>query len=52
MYTSLLKLLVGISQGSPLLYIGLIVILMASWGLIVLALTEIVIKLFDVRDTA
>jgi hypothetical protein len=52
MYTSLLRLLVGISEQSPLLYIGLIVILMASWGLIVAALTEIAVKLFDLRDAA
>ncbi len=52
MYVSLLRLFVQISQQSPLLYIGLIVILMASWGLIVAALTEIAIKLFDLRDTA
>jgi hypothetical protein len=50
MYVSLLRLFVQISQESPLLYIGLIVILMASWGLIVAALTEIAIKLFDVGD--
>ncbi len=52
MYVSLLQLLVQISQQSPLLYIGLMMILMASWGLIALALTEIAIKLFDVHDTS
>lgn len=50
MYVSLLRLLVGVSERSPLLYIGLVVFLMASWGLIVAALTEIAIKLFDIPD--
>ncbi len=52
MYVSLLRLYVQISQQSPLLYIGLIVMLMASWGLIVAAITELVVKLFDVSDVA
>jgi hypothetical protein len=50
MYVSLLRLYIEISQQSPLLFVGLIVLLMASWGLIVGALSEIVIRLFDVRD--
>lgn len=50
MYVSLLRLLVGISEQSPLLYIGFVVVLMASWGLIIAALTEIAINLFDVPD--
>ena len=48
MYVSLLRLLVDASGQSPLLYLGLIVVLMASWGLIVAAIGDIVIKLFDV----
>ncbi|MFH1085790.1 MAG: hypothetical protein V1772_08530 [Chloroflexota bacterium] len=50
MYTSLLRLYVEVSQQTPLLYVGLIVLLLASWALIVGAITEIVIRLFDVRD--
>ena len=50
MYVSLLRLYVEVSQ-NPLLYIGLVVLLMASWGLIVSAIFEIAIKLFDVPDT-
>jgi len=50
MYTSLLRLYVEVSQQNPLLYIGLIVLLMASWGLIVSAIAEMVIKVFDVPD--
>jgi hypothetical protein len=48
MYVSLLRLYVQVSQQSPILYIGLIMMLLASWGLIVSVITEIVIKLFDV----
>lgn len=48
MYVSLLRLLVDASEQSPLLYVGLIVVLMASWGLIVAAIVDITIKLFDV----
>ncbi|MEA3408289.1 MAG: hypothetical protein U9R48_09465 [Chloroflexota bacterium] len=50
MYVSLLRLYVEVCQ-NPLLYIGLIVLLMASWGLIVSAIFEIAIKLFDAPDT-
>jgi len=50
MYTSLLRLYVDVAQKSPLLYIGLIVLLMASWGLIVSAITEIAIRFFDIPD--
>ncbi|MFP3897226.1 MAG: hypothetical protein ACLFV5_10390 [Anaerolineales bacterium] len=49
MYVSLLRLYVEISQ-NPLLYIGLVVLIMASWGLIVTAILQIAIKLFDVSD--
>lgn len=51
MYVSLLRLCVEASQESPLLYLGLIVLLMASWGLIVTAITEIAIRIFDVPGT-
>ena len=50
MYASLLRLYVEVSQQSPLLYIGLVFLLMASWGLIVSAIMEMAIKLFDVPD--
>ena len=49
MYATLLRLYLQASQ-DVLLYIGLIVLLMASWGLIVSAIAEIAIKLFDVPD--
>jgi hypothetical protein len=49
MYVSLLRMFVEVSQ-SPVVYVGLILVLMASWGLIVSAITEIAIRLFDVRD--
>jgi len=47
MYVSLLRLLVDASGQSPLLYVGLIAVLLFSWGLIVAAIAEIVIRLFD-----
>jgi len=50
MYVSLLRLYVQVSQQSPLLYIGLIVLLLASWSLIVSALVDIVVKTFDVSE--
>ncbi len=50
MYVSLFRLYVEVSQQSPLLYIGLVVLLMASWALIVSAIVDIVIRVFDVRD--
>jgi hypothetical protein len=49
MVTSLLRLYMEVSQDA-LLYIGLLVLLMASWGLIVSAIAQIAIKLFDVSD--
>lgn len=49
MYVSLLRVLLEISQQSPVLYIGLIILLLTSWGLIVSAIAEIVIKAFDIR---
>ncbi len=51
MYVSLLRLYVEVSQQSPLLYIGLIMLLMASWGLVVLAIAEIAIRMFDIPDS-
>ena len=48
MYVSLLRVYLEVSQQSPLLYIGLIVLLMASWGLIVSAIVDIAIRMFDV----
>ena len=50
MYVSLLSLYVQVSQQSPLLYIGLISLLMASWGLIVSVITQVAIQLFDHPD--
>jgi hypothetical protein len=49
MYVSLLRLFVDISQQSPLLYVGVIVMLMASWGLIVAAIVDMAVKLSDTR---
>lgn len=50
MYVSLLRLYVEVSQESPLLYIGLIVLLMASWGLMVSAIIEMAVRAFDIPD--
>jgi hypothetical protein len=47
MYVSLLRLYVQVAEQSALLYLGLVVLLMASWGLIVTAIGEIVVRLFD-----
>lgn len=49
MYVSLLRLFVEVSQKSLLLYVGLVVLLMASWSLIVSAIVEIVVRVFDVK---
>ena len=51
MYASLLRLYLEISQQSPLLFIGLIMLLMTSWGLIVSAIFEIVVRVFDAPET-
>ena len=51
MFPSLLRLYTQVAQQSPLLSVGLIVLLMASWGLIVTALFEIAIHFFDVPDS-
>jgi len=48
-YASLLRLYIQVSE-TPLRYIGLMILLMASWGLIVTAIAEITIRLFDVSD--
>jgi hypothetical protein len=47
MYVSLLRLLVDASEQSPMLYLGLIAVLMASWGLIVAVIADVTVKLFD-----
>ncbi|MEN6480017.1 MAG: hypothetical protein ABFD20_10310 [Anaerolineales bacterium] len=47
MYVSLLRLYVEIADQSPLLYLGLVVLLMASWGLIVVAIGDLAVRLFD-----
>jgi hypothetical protein len=47
MYVSLLRLLVDASEQSPMLYVGLIALLMASWGLIVAVIADVTVKLFD-----
>jgi hypothetical protein len=50
MYTLLLRLYVQVSQESPLLFVGQLVLLMASWGLIVGVITEVAVRLFDAPD--
>ena len=50
MYVSLLRLYIEVSEQSPLLYLGLIILLLASWGLIVSAIMEIAVHFFDVPD--
>ena len=50
MYVSLLRLLVEVSQQSLMLWIGLVVLLMTSWGLVVSAIVDIVIRIFDIKD--
>ena len=50
MYSSFLRLYVEASPSTPLLGLGLFSVLMASWGLIVIAIAEIVVRVFDVPD--
>ena len=50
MYVNLLRLLYEVSQQSLMLYIGLVVLLMTSWGLVMGALLDIAVRLFDVKD--
>jgi len=50
MYVNLLRLLLEVSQQSPMLYIGLLVLLMTSWGLVMGAIVDIAVRLFDVKD--
>ncbi len=50
MYVNLLRLIYEVSQQSLMLYIGLLVLLMTSWGLVMSALLDIAVRLFDVRD--
>ena len=47
---SLLRLYVEVSQKSPLLYVGLIVLLLASWSLVVSAIVDIVVRVFDIKS--
>ncbi|MHB0858900.1 MAG: hypothetical protein ACYC5M_15205 [Anaerolineae bacterium] len=47
MYVSLLRLYVELAQQSPILYGGLVMLLIASWGLIVSVIMEIAVKAFD-----
>ena len=49
MYVSLLRLFAQVLQ-DPLLFVGLVVLLMASWGMIVITLFEIAIRIFDTSD--
>ncbi|NLV74535.1 MAG: hypothetical protein GXY52_07620 [Chloroflexi bacterium] len=46
MYISMLRLLMDAS-GSPVLFIGVLLLIMASWTLIVSAIADIAIRLFD-----
>jgi len=48
MYTTLLKLFLQATE-NPILFLGLIFVVMASWGLMVSAIMEIAIRLFDRR---
>ena len=50
MYVSLLRLLLEVSQQSLWLYLGLVVLLLASWGLMMGAIVDIAIRLFDIKD--
>jgi hypothetical protein len=49
-YVELLRLFFEVTQ-SPVLFVGLIVFVMASWALIVSALVEIAIRLFDLPES-
>lgn len=49
MYVTLLRLYVELAE-NPILFLGLLVMLLASWGLIVGAIVDITIRLFDVPD--
>jgi len=48
MYVNLLRLLLDVSRQSLILFVGLLVLLMTSWGLMVAAVVDIAIRLFDV----
>jgi hypothetical protein len=48
MYVTLLRLYLELAE-SPILFLGLVVLLMASWGLIVCAIVDIAIRLLDVH---
>ena len=49
-YVSLLRLFVEVCQKSLLLFVGLVVLLMASWSLIVSAVADIVVRVFDIKS--
>ena len=49
MYVQLMRLLLEVSQQSLILFVGLLVLIMTSWGLMVSAMVDIVIRLFDIR---
>jgi len=46
MYVTLLKLFLQVSE-NPLAFLGLLMLLMLSWGLIVAAIYDIAIRLWD-----
>jgi hypothetical protein len=46
MYVTLLKLFLQVSE-NPLAFVGLLMLLMLSWGLIVAAIYDIAIRLWD-----
>jgi len=50
MYANLLRLLLEVSQQSLILYVGLLVLLMTSWGLVMAAILDIAVRLFDVKE--
>ncbi len=47
MYVTLLTLVFEVSE-NPLIFLGLVVLLLASWALIVSAIYDIAVRLFDV----
>jgi len=49
MYVTLLTLVVEVAE-NPLIFLGLVVLLLSSWALIVSALFDIAIRLFDTPD--
>ena len=49
MYLTLLHLYVELAD-NPVLFLGLVVMLLASWGLIVSAIADIAIRFFDTQE--